>query len=119
MWATDRRHATCRFSLQRRFTVKGWAGIVDDYVIDLWNTDLVVGAQCADFLEDTLPFTVVDASAHVREGLWFQHGGAHPHSVRRVPSWSDNIPNSWIGRGGAIGRHPRVPYVTAANFYYL
>jgi hypothetical protein len=78
-------HAIRHFSFQRGFSVKVWAGIVDDYVIEPYVIrGPLDGGQNADFHEETLPLLFENVPLHVRESMWFQHDGAPPNFARRV-----------------------------------
>jgi hypothetical protein len=77
-------------SFQQGFSVKAWAGIIDDYVTGLYNKDRLSKAPYADYFNEKLTLLLTKVSLHACEGMWFLHNCTLSNSERRVHNWLDN-----------------------------
>ncbi|KAJ8887785.1 hypothetical protein PR048_014003 [Dryococelus australis] len=71
------------------------------------------------FVYEVLPLLLEDVPLAVRQQLWFQHDGAHPHcDVNFRNCVNQRFHNHWIGRGGPVSWRPRSPDLTPMNLYF-
>jgi hypothetical protein len=120
VWAEENPHPPQSFSFQHRFNVNVWSGIVDDHLIGPYVTeDGIGGAQCLNFLQETLPILMNDLPLNVRRDMWYQLDGAQARFTRPVRDLlNHNYPGRWIGRGDPVTWPACFPDFTPKDFLY-
>jgi len=85
MWADENPHATVESNFQQRFIVNVWCAVLDDQLISPFNLEVrLTGEAYLRFLQEEMPRLMEDVPLNKRGCMYFQHGGAPPHSSREV-----------------------------------
>jgi len=118
-WAQENPHVVVRSSLQHRFSLNVWAGILNGNLLGPYILPTRLnGDHYLEFLQNVLPVLLEDVPLLHRQHAWFQHDGAPPHFSRNVRQHLNNTyGNRWIGRGGPVSWPPRSPDLNPLDFY--
>ena len=107
VWDFENLHAQFVGRYQHLSSVNVWARIVRNHLVGLYllpNT--LRGSNYLVFVRDVLPQLLENIPLNIRERIWLQDDGAHPHFDRRVRNnLHATFPNRWIGMSGWYRGH--------------
>ena len=119
MWARRNPNATSVTHFQRRFSLNVWYGMLGKRLIGPFVLDNnLTGNTYKAFLRNDLPVLSEDFPLMLRSQMYFQHDGAPLYYTNRVRELINELfPNRWLGRGWPVEWPPRLPDLTALDYY--
>jgi len=116
VWADENPHATVESNFQLRFSVNVWCAVLDDQLIGPFFLEGTREAYLR-FLQEELPRLLEDVPVNKRSRMYFQHGGAPPHSSREIRHFLNyRFAGRWIGRGGPHHWPARSPDLSPLDY---
>lgn len=121
-WGNENPHNKVISSIQRRFSLNLWAGIVgNQFIGPTILPNRLRGASYLNFLQEELPELLEDVPLETRGSIWFMQDGAPPHTTLAVQNY---LNEEFQGRVISTGRlirinyPPRSPDLNPLDFYY-
>ena len=118
VWADGNPHATVESNFQLRFSVNVWCAVLDDQLIGPFILEgRLAGEAYLRFLQEELLRLLEDVPLNKRGRMYFQHGGALPHSSREVRNFLNyRFPGRWLGGGGPHHWSARSPDLSPMDY---
>lgn len=118
-WASENPHAVRSTSIQHRFSVNLWAGVLGNQIIGPFRLPTRLNSQnYLEFLRNEVDNFFDDIPLSRLPNIFYQHDGAPAHCGQAIKDWlNNNFPNRWIGRNGPVHWPARSPDLTILDFF--